>query len=164
MDTTQGAISQNFHFVPGQTLNKDPKVTVLEGSEACWLFVQIEEKNNNQDESIIGLTGRVIQWEVDSEWIQVPGTTDVWYIQQAAVADDGDANTVGVSYQVLTGSDGGQVTVNSNVDKTMVEGLKTNVPTLTFNAYAIQSGYLKDASGNDITTAAGAWEMVKPTP
>ena len=31
----------NYKMVPGQTIAKDPKVTVKAGSEACWLFVKI---------------------------------------------------------------------------------------------------------------------------
>ena len=33
----------DLKMVPGQTITKDPKVTVKDGSEACWLFVKVEE-------------------------------------------------------------------------------------------------------------------------
>ena len=33
-------------MIPGWTIDKDPKVTVKEGSEDCWLFVEITEEND----------------------------------------------------------------------------------------------------------------------
>ena len=39
----------NFKMVPGNTIDKDPKVTVKANSEACWLFVKIEESANLDD-------------------------------------------------------------------------------------------------------------------
>ena len=36
----------SYKMVPGNTLTKDPKVTVKSGSEACWLFVKVEKSEN----------------------------------------------------------------------------------------------------------------------
>lgn len=33
----------NYKVIPGTVIEKDPKVTVKAGSEACWLFVKVEE-------------------------------------------------------------------------------------------------------------------------
>ena len=33
-------------MVPGYTIEKDPMVTVLDGSEDCWLFVKLEKSAN----------------------------------------------------------------------------------------------------------------------
>ena len=38
--TTTG---NEYKMVPGNVIDKDPTVTVLKGSEACWLFVKVEE-------------------------------------------------------------------------------------------------------------------------
>lgn len=36
----------NYKMVPGNTITKDPKVTVKANSEACWLFVKVEKSSN----------------------------------------------------------------------------------------------------------------------
>jgi predicted ribosomally synthesized peptide with SipW-like signal peptide len=36
----------NFKVTPGQVVDKDPEVTVKAGSEACYLFVKVEEGGN----------------------------------------------------------------------------------------------------------------------
>lgn len=36
----------NFKMIPGYTIEKDPKATVLAGSEECWLFVKLEKSTN----------------------------------------------------------------------------------------------------------------------
>ena len=39
---TETGLNQNnensYKMIPGHTITKDPKVTVVEGSEDCWLF------------------------------------------------------------------------------------------------------------------------------
>ena len=39
-----------YKMVPGNTIQKNPKVTVKTGSEACWLFVKIEKQNKIDDD------------------------------------------------------------------------------------------------------------------
>ena len=34
----------DYKIIPGVDIGKDPKVTVKAGSEACWLFVKVEEE------------------------------------------------------------------------------------------------------------------------
>ena len=34
---------KDYKIIPGKDIPKDPKVTVKGGSEACWLFVKVEE-------------------------------------------------------------------------------------------------------------------------
>ena len=37
---------REYKMVPGNTIDKDPTVTVQAGSEACWLFVKVEKSAN----------------------------------------------------------------------------------------------------------------------
>ena len=37
--------NQQAKIIPGVDIEKDPKVTVKANSEACWLFVKVEEEN-----------------------------------------------------------------------------------------------------------------------
>ena len=36
----------HFQMIPGWNIEKDPKVTVKTGSEACYLFVKLEKSTN----------------------------------------------------------------------------------------------------------------------
>ena len=38
---------ETYKMIPGCTIAKDPKVTVKTGSEACYLFVKLEESEES---------------------------------------------------------------------------------------------------------------------
>lgn len=114
----------NYKMVPGNTIAKDPKVTVLKDSEACWLFVKIEESTNLDD---------FITYAVADGWTALAGESGVYYRDVAA----SDKDQV---FSVLTGD---QVTVKDSVTKALMQQAKASAPTLTFTAAAIQ----KDNTG-----------------
>lgn len=123
-----GGNTKEFKMVPGQTITKDPKVTVKAGSEACWLFVKIEESANLDN---------FISYAVADGWTALTGVDGVYY---RAV----DATTTDMVYPVLTGN---QVTVENDVTKAMMDNLTADTyPTLTFTAYAIQQAGFNDAA------------------
>ena len=118
----------DLKMVPGNTITKDPKVTVKANSEACWLFVKVE-KSDNLDS--------FISYTVDSSWTALDGVTGVYYREVAATTTDTD-------FPVLTSN---QVTVKDTVTKTMMDGLTTEtLPKLTFTAYACQKDNVADAA------------------
>lgn len=125
----------DLKMVPGQTITKDPKVTVKDGSEACWLFVKVEKSGNFDD---------FMTFEMAEGWIALSGHAGVYYRNV-------DATNADTGFDVLKDK---KVMVLETVTKTMLEGAKTNAPTLTFTAYAVQ----KDGI-NDATTA---WGKVTP--
>ena len=125
---------RTYKMIPGTDLPKDPKVTVLANSEACWVFVKIVEEGDVAD---------YIEYSVASPWQPVPGVAGVYYIDQAATAAD-------VPYPVLTGN---QVTVKENLDNADMTAAEAEEPKLTFTAYAVQ----KEAAAS----AAAAWEIAK---
>lgn len=131
----------NLKMVPGQPITKDPKVTVVGGSEACWLFVKVQESDN---------LDRYIEYTVDSTvWTALPGVENVYYCEVSA----SDNNQI---FNVLTGN---KVTVKDGVTKTMMDDLNKDdavQPTLTFTAYACQSA--------GVTSAADAWAKINPAP
>ena len=161
-----------YDYVPGQTLSKDPTVTVKENSEPCWLFVEVVEQHNSCEvlvtSSPINISmaaDPVIEWDVidtpedvsatsgSTAWTKLDGQ-NVWYIKIA------NKTTADTTYPVLTGN---QVTVNEHVIKEMVPQLTdATKPTLSFTAYAIQSAYLKNTDGSAADSAAEAWVLVKP--
>ena len=123
----------DYKMVPGNTLAKDPTVTVKANSEACWLFVQVTESTDLKD---------FITYAIAEGWTALPGVDGVYYREvPASVADQ--------TFSVLAGD---AVTVKSDVTRTMLETAKTDAPTLTFKAYAIQKDHF--------ATADAAWAEV----
>lgn len=133
----------DLQMVPGKTITKDPEVTVIGGSEDCYVFVKIEKSANY---------GTYLNDYVVAEgWTALTGVTGVYYREVAA-------STTDQKFSVL---DGDKVTVKTTVTnddmKAIVDGEE---PTLTFTAYAIQMDYLSDASGTSVKDAASAWELI----
>ena len=123
----------DYKMVPGNTIAKDPTVTVKANSEACWLFVQVT-KSENLD--------TFITYAIAEGWTALPGVDGVYYREVPASAAD-------QTFSVLAGA---AVTVKSDVTRTMLETAKTDAPTLTFKAYAIQKDHF--------ATADAAWAEV----
>lgn len=123
----------DYKMVPGNTIAKDPTVTVKANSEACWLFVKVTESTDLKD---------FITYAIAEGWTALPDVNGVYYREVSASAAD-------QTFSVLAGD---AVTVKSDVTKTMLETAKTDAPTLTFQAYAIQRDHF--------ATAAAAWAEV----
>ena len=140
-----GSATKEFKMIPGYTITKDPKVTVLAGSEKCYLFVKVVKSTNFDNFMTYDMAAGWTQLKDASE-NPVPG---VFY----RIVDTAD---MGTAYSVLAND---QVTVRGNVTKTMLNNLTENTyPTLTFTAYACQ--YMKN--NTDSFTAAEAWAKVYP--
>ena len=126
----------DLKMVPGNTITKDPKVTVKSGSEACWLFVKVEKSANFDS---------FMTYEMADGWTALTGADGVYYREVAASAAD-------TSFDVLKGN---RVTVKEAVTKEQLQAVKTaNQPTLTFTAYAVQR--------DNIDNEAAAWTEVNP--
>ncbi len=125
----------DLKMVPGQSIKKDPKVTVKAGSEACWLFVKVEKSGNFDD---------FMTFEMADGWIALSGYAGVYYRNV-------DATNADTGFDVLKNNN---VMVRDTVTKTMLEDAKTNAPTLTFTAYAVQKDGINDADT--------AWGKVTP--
>ena len=111
-------------------------VTVVDGSEDCYLFVKIE-KSTTLD--------KYISYTVASGWTELDNVDGVYY----RVVNATDRTK---SFSVLAND---QVTGNKGVTKADMEALKAEnatQPTLTFTAYAVQK--------DNIDTAALAWEKI----
>lgn len=133
-----------YQMIPGHTIAKDPKVTVEDGSEDCWLFVKVEEHNVTDF-----LTYSIAEgWDQlkDAEGKEVPGV----YCRRVMQTD------AGKEFSVLAGD---SVSVKYTVTKQMLNDLTDlTQPTLTFTAYACQYWKTNDAA----FTAAEAWAIVNP--
>lgn len=131
-----------YKIIPGVNISKDPKVTVIGGSEACWLFVKVAEKGTFVTDKVT--------YSIANGWMPLNATNHpgVYYREVDAVTADKDI-------YVLAGDatyPNGVVTVSENLTKKDIKGLTETRPQLIFTAYAVQ----KDG----INTAAEAWAKV----
>lgn len=142
----------DYKIIPGVNINKDPKVTVTAGSEACWLFVKVKEENwptfTDADKT------KKVSYRIAEGWTALTGQIGVYYRKvDAATAKAGE------SYCILKGDTtyaNGVVTVSENLTKAEVNSIATATqPKLIFTAYAVQ----KDG----IDTAADAWAKIPTT-
>ena len=139
--STEKVTANEYDFVPGDTLLKDPTAEVLPSSEACYLFIRVKEANNTVD----GV--KIVNYTVDTDvWKAVPGQEGYWYCTiSAAEAEKGTTRSILTNQDPNVDTD--NVMVSHQVTKEMV-GKMTGAPTITFTAAAIQSENI-----DDVTTA-----------
>lgn len=124
-------------IVPGTTIEKDPTVTVVQGSEDCWVFVKITEITPSGMAD--GKTfADYIQYTVADGWTALEGQNGVYYREASNSTSDQD-------FAVLAGN---VVSIPDGVKKSDMDDLTGNFE-LTFTAYAIQR--------EGVDTAADAW-------
>ena len=140
--TLEETTGTSYKIIPGVDIEKDPKVTVKGGSEACYLFVKVEEENWPTFTESDGT--RKVKYGIADGWTALTGETGVYYREVGAVTAD-------TFFDVLAGN---VVTVSKNLTKTEVSGITTQ-PKLTFTAYAVQKDGIADP-GN-------AWTKANPT-
>lgn len=140
LDETTG---DDYKIIPGVDIEKDPKVIVKANSEACWLFVKVEEENWPTFTESDGT--RKVKYGIVDGWTALTGETGVYYREVGAATAD-------TFFDVLAGN---VVTVSENLTKTEVSGITTQ-PKLTFTAYAVQKDGIADAGT--------AWTKVNHTP
>lgn len=152
--TLEETTGSDYKIIPGVDIGKDPKVTVKAGSEACWLFVKVEEENwpeltyVNKD----GKAVRKVNYDIADGWMALTGVENVYYrtIDDAVTAD--------TEFYVLKGNDtypDGVITVSDTLTKIDTNEKLTGTPKLSITAYAIQ----KDG----MDTAAKAWAAIPDT-
>ena len=126
--------TSDYKMVPGNTIAKDPKVTVKANSEACYLFVKVT-KSGNFDQFLTYAKADGWTQLVDGNGNKVDG---VFYrVVDAATAK------AGASYPVLLNN---KVTVKGEVTKGQLDALtEATYPKLTFTAYAVQKDNIADA-------------------
>lgn len=141
-----------FKMIPGNTIDKDPTVTVKAGSEACWLFVKVEESTNFDS---------FMTYSIATGWTALDGVAGVYYRKVEATDANTDFNILGtgsvtIGEETYTWADK-EVFVLPTVEKTALNALTEDTyPTLTFTAFAVQSD-------DNIDKAADAWNIAQGT-
>ena len=141
-------VNNSYPLIPGNTYNKDPKVTVLANSEDCYLFVRMEKIGN--PDNYLDFTFN------DDGWSTYNGEEGVYYREvlkndsvrswDLLVADN-TGYTITVKNTIVKNTP----TADANAPKMPTAG---NEPKLVFTAYAVQKANL---------SLAEAWELVHPT-
>lgn len=135
----------SYKIIPGTDITKNPKVTVTAGSEACWLFVKVEEVG-----AISTITTDPVHYAIDTGWAQLKDkdgkdVSGVYYRLVDAVDND-------TAFNVLKDN---KIIVSGELTKETINGYAVQQPTLTFTAYAVQK--------ENIDNAADAWAKVPST-
>lgn len=145
LDQDNDARTNTYKMMPGEDIIKDPKVTVMQSSEDCWLFVKLEKLNNFDEFMEYTILVGDNDWKV-LDAINHPG---VYY--RAVSADE-----VKDDDKVFSIIQNDKVTVKGNVTKQMLNDLTdATYPRLKVTAYAVQRSETIDA----IDTAIEAWAL-----
>ncbi|MGN1112987.1 MAG: SipW-dependent-type signal peptide-containing protein [Acutalibacteraceae bacterium] len=149
----------NYNFVPGDVLPKDPTINIDTTSEPCWLFVKAIESQNTHSSLPTG-DQQIIKWAINTtdqtggKWTKLSGVTGVDNVWYCKIDNPATTSTV----QVLTGTNGGTIQVNSGITKEMRNAIFASKPILKFKAAAIQQANI--GSGDDTAKAKAAYEQL----
>lgn len=128
---------KDYKIIPGKDIPKDPKVTVTAGSEACWLFVKVEETGT--------FVADKVTYAIADGWKALEGENGVYYRQVGSVTEN-------TAFSVLEGD---KITVKDTLTKGDIKDIAATNPTLKITAYAVQQENIPDA--------ATAWKAANPT-
>ena len=133
--------TNNYPMIPGNSIEKDPKVTFKANSENAWLFVKLEKSANFDD---------FMTYEMADGWTALDGADGVYYKAVEKAADDAE-------FYVIKDN---TVKVKDEVTKEMLNALDangaSNYPKLIVTAYAVQRD-------SNIASAADAWSKIPAT-
>lgn len=145
--------TNSYQMIPGFTITKDPKVTVIAGSEDCYLFVKLEKSTNYDD--------YLNDYVIANGWTQLKnGNSDVDGVFYREVA----SNEQDQPFYVLNNN---QLTVKGSVTKGDMDAIDdplnpASEPTLTVTAFASQlykSNTAENPEDNKFTPLE-AWENI----
>ena len=145
-------VSRNdYKLIPGHTYNKDPMVTVLQGSESSYIKMTVTFSKSAELDAIFAPNGAnlmsIFKGYDSNNWIYKGNTKDTtantrtyefWYKEEVA-APDAD-----VALDALFDS----ITVPGNINNDQLKTIEDM--TITVNAYAIQA--------DGFANADAAWE------
>ena len=133
-------VKNQAKIIPGVDIEKNPTVIVKANSEACWLFVKVEEGGT--------FVANKVTYSIANDWTPGDGKKipkNVYYRKVNAVTSDTD-------FAVLKDN---KICVSENLTKSDIQSI-TVQPKLTFTAYAVQQ--------DGITDVADAWAKANPNP
>ena len=138
--------TNSYKLLPGHTYNKDPMVTVLNGSEASYIKMTVTFSKASALDAIFAPTGAdltsIFNGYDSANWIYKDNTKDA----------TADTRTYEFWYKETVGAPTADVALDALFDSITVPGEITNEQlatiegmTITVNAYAIQADGFADA-------------------
>lgn len=138
--------ANNYKLLPGHTYNKDPMVTVLNGSEDSYIKMTVTFSKASALDAIFAPTGAdltsIFNGYDSTNWIYKGNTKDA----------TADTRTYEFWYKETVGAPTADVALDALFDSITVPGTITNEQlatikgmTITVNAYAIQADGFADA-------------------
>lgn len=145
LDDDDDPNTNDYEMLPGQTIIKDPVVTVKAGSEELWLFVKVVKSENFDT---------FMEYEMAEGWTALTGVEGVYYRHITAE----EVSEQDLEFHIIADD---TIKVKESVTKEMLNELDKDpenptYPTLTITAYAVQY------AGNP--TAEEAWAKVETQP
>ena len=139
--------ANSYKLLPGYTYNKDPMVTVLEGSESSYVKMTVTFSNAKELDAIFAPTGAdmtsIFNGYDSATWIYKGNTEDT----------TANTRTYEFWYKEAVGAPDADVELDALFDSITVPGTITNAQlatiegmTITVNAYAIQAAGFTDAA------------------
>ena len=113
-----------YKIVPGRTLDKDPTVTVLEGSEVCYVFLYVD------DPLSLGTYADYFTVDYSSDWIKAAqsGTASIYVYKTTVDASENDVELPAIFTQI-------KISINLTSEQAAaLEGTE-----ITVKAYAVQT-------------------------
>ena len=138
--------TNSYKLIPGHTYNKDPMVTVLEGSESSYIKMTVTFSNSRELDAIFAPTGAdltsIFKGYDSTNWICKGNTEDT----------TANTRTYEFWYKEAVAAPTADVALDALFDSITVPGTITNAQlatianmTITVNAYAIQADGFADA-------------------
>ena len=139
--------TDNLKMIPGVEMKKAPKVTVTADIDT-YVFVKVKESANFDE---------YLTYAIASGWKLLDGSTtidtatkDEYVLYREVTATEAGVQG-GASFYVLAGKGtealaNGYVTTKTTVKEADMTSAKTNAPTLTFTAYAVQKDAMADVN------------------
>ena len=149
--------ANSYKLIPGHTYNKDPMVTVLEGSESSYIKMTVTFSKSRELDAIFAPTGAdltsIFKGYDSTNWICKGNTEDT----------TANTRTYEFWYKEAVAAPTADVALDALFDSITVPGTITNAQlatianmTITVNAYAIQADGFADAEA--------AWEAYPVNP
>ena len=110
---------ESYQMIPGKTVDKNPYVKVIGGSEDCWLFIKVDKTQYFDD---------YFDYGIDSGWTRLDGYSGVYFRSVTKSETD-------TEFRILQDD---VITVRDTLTEEKMSGITVN-PKISFKAYAIQS-------------------------
>ncbi len=139
--------ANTYKLVPGHTYTKDPTVHINNESEACYIFVKVENGISDIEVATEADEETIEEQIVNYGWTELEGEGVYWKLWESPIETEGDKNPNTTDLTIFD-----SFTVSGDVEAMALETYADAEIVVT--AYAIQADGFED-------NASGAWAAVQ---